>query len=240
MAGVHGERLYGYVDRVPGLFFVASKFFHFNFVPIFPLGSFLVLEKSLQNGPKTEIRIPMSWKSVFVGYFRGWVGLITFILFIIAGGEIHGLIKSEKPPQGILVLVFVCAAIIGLSIFWTVIGWNRTWIITWGIVLAASGAYLYWESTLPPPPKQANPFKPEPRGGLRQREKANQFVLTANACLLALSVLRQLDRASLRRTRELCERLGWESEQIDALMDHLAGASNTDDMFDQNWESHER
>jgi hypothetical protein len=28
---IHGERLFGQVDRAPGLFYVSTLFFHFNF-----------------------------------------------------------------------------------------------------------------------------------------------------------------------------------------------------------------
>ena len=39
-----GMSLYGKVDQVPGLLHVATRFFHVNFVPLFPTGSFVVIE----------------------------------------------------------------------------------------------------------------------------------------------------------------------------------------------------
>ena len=41
MVYVFGSRLYGKVDNVKGLFHVATKFGHFDYFPLFPMGSWV-------------------------------------------------------------------------------------------------------------------------------------------------------------------------------------------------------
>ncbi len=80
-----GTRLYGKVDHVPGLFFVATSFGHVNFLPIFPQDSFLCLD----DGQGRNILIPMSLKSVLLAWLRaiGFVGGS----FAAVGGAADGL-----------------------------------------------------------------------------------------------------------------------------------------------------
>ena len=68
---IHGTRLYGKVDQVPGLFFIATSFFYLQFIPLFPLGSFLVLEGTTKEGGGFSGRkLALSGKSIFFAYFR--------------------------------------------------------------------------------------------------------------------------------------------------------------------------
>jgi hypothetical protein len=68
---IHGTRLYGKVDQVPGLFFIATSFFYLQFIPLFPLGSFLVLEGTTKEGGGFSGRkLGWSGKSIFFAYFR--------------------------------------------------------------------------------------------------------------------------------------------------------------------------
>jgi hypothetical protein len=64
-----GERLFGKVDRVPGLFHVRTLFFHINFIPLRPLGSRLIPEDrriSIESG----IDLPLCRRSVSAAYLR--------------------------------------------------------------------------------------------------------------------------------------------------------------------------
>ena len=60
---VWGQRLYAKVDRVPGVLYVATLFFHLMFIPLFPLGGIVVAERDGRAAP-----IPMSWKSMLLAY----------------------------------------------------------------------------------------------------------------------------------------------------------------------------
>ena len=89
---VAGTRHFGKVNVVPNLFYVATKFFHINFVPLIPLGSSVIFANSEQeqrlNGVETQTtflatRIPFSWKSFFAAYVRLilWVSSIASVAF---------------------------------------------------------------------------------------------------------------------------------------------------------------
>ena len=70
-----GKRYYGIVDRVPGLFYVATLFFHIYYVPIAPSQSYLI-----KAGGKGNRAIPLQSKSVLAGYLRGWSSLACTLL----------------------------------------------------------------------------------------------------------------------------------------------------------------
>ena len=78
---IYGSKLYGKVDVVPGLFHVETKFGHLWYIPLIPVESYVVLQKT-SNG-FNGVRIPMSFKSISYAWLRagsliaGIVGLIV-------------------------------------------------------------------------------------------------------------------------------------------------------------------
>lgn len=86
---VFGTRLFGGTDEVPGLFSVSTKFAHIDFLPLCPLGSYLVLKR--QFGSYSGIEIPLSGKSVALGYIRALATIATLgtlvWAFIVQGDE---------------------------------------------------------------------------------------------------------------------------------------------------------
>ncbi len=86
MVHIHGEALYGKVDCVRPLFYVATKFSHANFFPIWPLATELVLEGSekgnlLPNAEYLGTKIPFSWKSMLLGYLSGLLAATALVMF---------------------------------------------------------------------------------------------------------------------------------------------------------------
>jgi hypothetical protein len=87
---MHGVRLYGRVDVVPGVFHVATEFFHIGLAPFVPLRTWLVLKEEGVVLPRFHgKRIPWSWKSVLVGWLRGWAGVWAVFSAIGLGVVIH-------------------------------------------------------------------------------------------------------------------------------------------------------
>jgi hypothetical protein len=79
----YGTRLYGKVDRVPGLFYVATHFAYVNFVPLFPTASYVIIDGTEGSRGFKGVKIPMNGKSVLIGYLRAAltiasIGLIVF------------------------------------------------------------------------------------------------------------------------------------------------------------------
>lgn len=230
MAGVHGERMYGYVDRVPGLCYVATRFWHFNFVPVVPLGSFLVLEGTEGEQGFQGKKIGFNAKSVLLGYFRGWAGLAVIGLFAYCAITAHELWSdnADAVTQGLVI-----CGLVGwyASVWWALLATHKSWLFGWLVVLAGSGGYFAWDHENPPPPKPANfnPFRDARPKFQKHRDDLPTFLLAANGCLFALSVLRTFDRAGRSRAYELGESLGVSDEQMDRIWEKASGQPPPDD-----------
>lgn len=77
----YGERFYGKVDVVPGLFHVVTVFFHLEFFPLVPLRSCIVLAGS---GGQTGMVTSMSLKSVLIGWLRAALVVSMLVSGIMA------------------------------------------------------------------------------------------------------------------------------------------------------------
>jgi hypothetical protein len=102
MIFVFGSRLYGKVDVVPGLFHVETRFGHFDYVPLFPLESFVIFNKNGDNF--NGVKIPLSFKSICYAWLRTatLVGALISLLFCV--------IEYKSNPSNCLT-----ASIVGLS-----------------------------------------------------------------------------------------------------------------------------
>lgn len=87
MIFVFGSRLYGKVERLPNGWYVATRFAHFDFIPLIPTGSFLVT--STQGKQWTGVRIPLQTRSLLMTYGRVFalalcvtLGLLTVAVFL--------------------------------------------------------------------------------------------------------------------------------------------------------------
>ena len=65
---IFGTRLFGKVDQVDDVH-VATKFFHVQFVPLFPLESWVVLSKD-GDGWQGFPMAKLAWKSVLIAWLR--------------------------------------------------------------------------------------------------------------------------------------------------------------------------
>ncbi|HKI30973.1 MAG TPA: hypothetical protein VKA46_03850 [Gemmataceae bacterium] len=94
MIVVSGTNYFGVVDRVPGLYYVATRFFHVGYMPIMPLESYLIFTWPGQTGRRGR-RIPLSPKSVLVGWVRGacgmalWLTVVCSLLILLAMDRHH-------------------------------------------------------------------------------------------------------------------------------------------------------
>jgi hypothetical protein len=71
---VWGQRMYAKVDRVPGVLYVATLFFHLMYLPLIPVGGIVVAARDSRAGS-----IPMSWKSILVAYLRVIMAPFAFV-----------------------------------------------------------------------------------------------------------------------------------------------------------------
>jgi hypothetical protein len=101
---VFGTRLMGRVDDVPGMFHVATKCWHINFVPFVPVQTYIVLSK---NGRQFRgIKIPLSLKSWGMAWLRflGWGGVAAGVIVLIVGLTSRAEARPEEYIPGFIVL----------------------------------------------------------------------------------------------------------------------------------------
>lgn len=111
MIYVWGSRLYGKVDNVKGLFHVATKFGHFDYIPLIPMGSWVITEQT-GNGWR-GVRIPVSLKSIGVGLLRA----LSVPGLAVGAGMMVAAFDARKPSVEALV---AASAVIAISLFFLV------------------------------------------------------------------------------------------------------------------------
>jgi len=95
---LHGTRLYGKVDQVPGLFYVATHFFYLQFIPLIPLTSYLVLAGTENDdGGFSGRKLGWHGKSILFTYIR--LGLFLGGC-ILAGIALFSLAEEINPRRG--------------------------------------------------------------------------------------------------------------------------------------------
>ena len=129
---VYGTRYLGKINVVPGLFHVATKFFHINFVPLVPLGSAIVIENSdhkMANGQLgiLAVKLPFNWQSFFMAYFRTilWVCLLASIFFL--GVNLIPLSKGVPPADyyGLSGLNLLSANALAVAVSCALLYWSH-------------------------------------------------------------------------------------------------------------------
>jgi len=118
---VHGARLFGKVDAVPGVLHVGTRFLHAWLVPLVPTASFVVIDEGQPRWLRKEeqlIKLPsMSWRSVALAYFRTLLGLVLFAAAVV----LAALIGIEAPVTSTLGAFTVAAGavlVLGLTYWW--------------------------------------------------------------------------------------------------------------------------
>jgi hypothetical protein len=109
MVIVYGSRLMGRVDRVPGLFHVATRFGHIYYLPLIPLQSFLVMAE--QGDQFRGVPIPMSGKSILFAWARAGLFLMTIVAIMVA---VMALTDRHMKAAGPVIFAVLCAAAFAL------------------------------------------------------------------------------------------------------------------------------
>jgi hypothetical protein len=80
MIFIWGFRLFGRVDEVPGIFHVATKFFHIWYIPLIPTGSRLVLGKTPAG--TLGLPVPFRVKSMLLAWLRAFC-IVAAVFFAL-------------------------------------------------------------------------------------------------------------------------------------------------------------
>ena len=116
---VYGQATYGKVDQFADNFHVCTQFFHLYYIPLIPQRSFLVRGASADEGDFQGVEIPLSRKSVLIGWARA---ALILVLVLGIGLGLSGLLESwsgnrKTMALAPLVLPFLTAAGAGL-VYW--------------------------------------------------------------------------------------------------------------------------
>jgi hypothetical protein len=113
---VFGGRLFGKVDQVPGLFHVATQFFHVNFVPLVPTKSWLVLHGTEKSGlgrtawQGIELR-SIRWGSVGMAWLRFGLVVASVVFGFVSLGAFLG---KADPANGAVAGLLAAASVAAL------------------------------------------------------------------------------------------------------------------------------
>jgi hypothetical protein len=89
MIFISGTQTYGKVDQVPGLFYVTTKFFHIQFIPLVPVGSYVYLDRGRKSESYAGFSIGLSGKSILFAWFR--VALFLGVVAAVVAGAVAGM-----------------------------------------------------------------------------------------------------------------------------------------------------
>jgi len=101
---IWGVRFAGKVDAVPQVGHVATRFFHLYYVPLIPVGTFLVTDE--RDDAFSGLPLPLSLKSILVGWLRT-AGFLAFIPALYLLGT--GISRGDVPRAGLGVLLMLLA-----------------------------------------------------------------------------------------------------------------------------------
>jgi hypothetical protein len=205
MVHIHGRHLYGKVDHMPGLFYVSTEFWHLNFVPLIPLRSYIVLDRSKNAQNCSRKQVPLRLKSVFVGYLRGWLGAITIASVWLSWGPGFA---ALLPPCGVLTVFVMFAAGAGLCwCYWKAMTASRPLVLQ-AVLLVLSTALWFFCSTIEKvaAPRQAGPSL--------EHYLLAYLLFSANAGMLLFSLSRRATLANYNRALAIAEELGLSSEVV--------------------------
>ena len=119
---IYGLRFYGRL-RECGSSYIATRFFHIWYVPLFPVGSQLILRGG-ENGSLQGISVPFNFTSMLAAYLRVW-GPIALLATVASGIGAVGEMSSDPVAMiiaGVFTGVVSLALLAGTILAYAVMG----------------------------------------------------------------------------------------------------------------------
>ncbi len=115
---IYGKGLFGKVDSVRGVFYVATNFLHIFYVPVVPWGSWLVFDDSpgLRVFDSSWRGIPLGrvgWKSIGMAWLRGALCVLTGGAAFVGVTTVAAVSLSKGAPY--LGLALLSALVVGFT-----------------------------------------------------------------------------------------------------------------------------
>jgi hypothetical protein len=195
---IFGQRMYGKVDRVPGICYVITIFAHLNFIPLVPVRSYIVLEGTEEGGEFRGKEVSVSLKSVLAGYLRVWCGCAALLLSVLAFLGLGMMVDQLKISPVFAPVAWVTGVLAVLTLW--VRGKPGAILLVVIHILSLILWYVFSNAEWAVPPAR--------RHGNMQ--SGMMMLLAANLTLFVYGLTRLFDHAGPARTRELLGELGVE------------------------------
>lgn len=105
-----GTRFLGKTDAVPGVFYVHTKFFHINFIPLCPMKTLLFV------GPTQAVAIPESGRSIAAA----WTRYLGVIVALVSSVFCFALLSDYSDGYFDWIGLWVAAVVLLLLSFWLI------------------------------------------------------------------------------------------------------------------------
>jgi hypothetical protein len=228
-AFMHGQRLCGKVDRVPGFFYVSTKFFHVDYMPLFPMGSYLVFEGTERGEQFRGEKIRVSWKSVLTGLLRGW---LAFFAFVGAGGasaELARVLFGKDETWSFAAQAGMVVPVCGAFLFVLASSRRAVYPVLGFLIAASVAVWLGCQSRMKADPA----FRLENANALGF---VTFLMIAANGAAFLYVLTRLLLPASYPRALALAEIAGVPREVIDGIYHPEMAQDVEDDPYaDRSW-----
>lgn len=105
---IFGVRLFGRSEIVPGVFFIATRFFHVCFIPLIPMQSFVIFQDSDEAGGGAALPA-LHWGSISIAWLRQSLLLAAAVLGYLAWTKLEAHVPMHE-VQPILLIALGCIA----------------------------------------------------------------------------------------------------------------------------------
>ena len=102
---VYGRRLFGYCNSVPTVFHVRTVFYHFWFLPLCPIQSYLFFDDN------RGLKIPLNSKSMNLAWLRGITLVTAFVSFASILYAFSSEMSSEMSSEICILVFFVSSTL---------------------------------------------------------------------------------------------------------------------------------
>ena len=106
---VFGIRLFGKAEIVPGVFFIATRFFHICFIPLIPMQSFILSGEPDGEGEVAPLS-SLHWGSISMAYLRGLLFAGALVLAFMAWDKVETTHVPWSQVRPMLLMSLGCVA----------------------------------------------------------------------------------------------------------------------------------
>ncbi len=109
---IFGVRLFGRAEIVPGVFFIATRFFHVCFIPLIPMQSFVIFQDAQDGGGGAALPA-LHWGSISMAWLRQLLLVAAAVLGFMAWNKLAAHVPISQVQPMLLVALGCIAGFFG-------------------------------------------------------------------------------------------------------------------------------